>query len=106
MAKVRLQIELDEKAYKCICGDGITLFNTGMRCGKTLFSHILVAIRHGTPTQTCANCLIRNNGFFKKWVNYKMLDEIKAEIAENGNSDINAQTVLAIIDKYRGKQNE
>ena len=65
MAKVRLQIELDEKAYKLICGDGIILFNTGMRCGKTLLSQILVAIRHGTPTQTCANCIMRNNGFLK-----------------------------------------
>ena len=36
----------------------------------------------------------------------EVLDKIRAEIAENGNSDINAQTVLAVIDKYRGIQNE
>ena len=29
------------------------------------------------------------------------LDKIRAEIAENGNSDINTQTVLSIIDHYR-----
>ena len=28
------------------------------------------------------------------------LEKIRAEIAENGNSDINTQTVLSIIDKH------
>ena len=30
-----------------------------------------------------------------------VLDNPRAEIAENGNSDINTQTVLSIIDHYR-----
>ena len=29
-----------------------------------------------------------------------IIEQIRAEIAENGNSDINTQTVLHIIDKY------
>lgn len=33
-----------------------------------------------------------------------VLDKVRAEIAENGNSDINTQSVLAIIDKYRKEQ--
>lgn len=114
MAKVRLQIELDEKAHKLICGDGVTLFNTGMRCGKTLLSQILVAIRNGTPMQNCNNCIGRNNDFFKKWVNYKMLDEIKTEIEhieisgriDEHNSFIRTgehikTMVIEIIDKYK-----
>lgn len=35
-----------------------------------------------------------------------VLDKIRAEIAVNGNSDINTQVVLAIIDKYRTGSNE
>ena len=111
MAKIRLQIELDEKAYKCICGDGITLFNTGMRCGKTLFSQILVAIRNGTPMQNCNNCIERNKAFFIKWINHKMLDEIRADVEEQVvprsiYTDKQKKQILEIIDKYRGKQNE
>ena len=34
------------------------------------------------------------------------IEGIKGEIAENGNSDINTQTVLTIIDKHMGKENE
>ena len=30
----------------------------------------------------------------------KSIESIKKDIAENGNSDINTQTVLYIIDKY------
>lgn len=109
MAKVRLQIELDEKAYKLICGDGVTLFNTGMRCGKTLLSQIFVAIRNGTPMQNCNNCIGRNNDFFKKWINYKMLDEIKAEIMRVANQEKSHDSKWAsglsyavnIIDKYK-----
>ena len=37
-----------------------------------------------------------------KWCPIKCdFDKIRAEIAENGNSDINTQTVLSIIDRYR-----
>ena len=34
------------------------------------------------------------------------LEQIRAEIAENGNSDINTQTVLRIIDKYTEQEPE
>ena len=46
-----------------------------------------------------------NNGYIHGYAagrsDLDLLDKIRAEIAENGNSDINARTVLAIIDKYR-----
>ena len=109
MAKVRLQIELDEKAHKLICGDGVTLFNTGMRCGKTLLSQILVAIRNGTPALTCGDCIEHNKEFFKKWVNCKMLDKISAEIKRISDEEqkhdekwaIGLRYAVKIIDKYK-----
>lgn len=74
---------------------------------------------HGlmTEQESCKDCIERNNAFFKKWINHKMLDEIKAEIDREYKwlmntrytiHDVNIAFgyILGIIERYMGKQDE